>query len=181
MSYYIILFKGIVNTLVRLVPLSLYMGSIMSSLIFDNKKALLLLFGFIFIELMSFGYNSFNASVTFPNCAMIRSENQNIALPAPIPLSVGFFVSFFISDMIDNKQFKPVKFYLLIILLLITVWSRINVGCHNIVESIMGALIGITLGIGYYKLIKDKYTEGDDLKSNDISPDENKIFQLLNM
>jgi len=181
MTYYIILFKGIINTLVRLIPLSLYMGSIMSSLIFDNKKAIFLLFGFLFIEFMSFGYNSFSKSVTTPNCAMIRSENLNLALPAPIPLSVGFFVAFFVSDMMETKNFKPIKFYLLIILLLITVWSRINVGCHNVVESIMGALIGITLGIGYYKLIKDRYNEDDDFKSDNISPDESKIFQLLNM
>ena len=38
MSYNIMLIKGIINTLVRLIPLSLYMGSIMSNLLFDNKK-----------------------------------------------------------------------------------------------------------------------------------------------
>ena len=153
------LIKGSINTLVRIIPLSLYMGSIMSTFIFDNKKALIILLGFIFIELMSFGYNSFNKSITSPNCAMVRSENQNLALPAPIPLSVGFFVSFIITDMIDTKNFKPLKFYLLIMLLLITVWSRINVGCHSIIESIIASLIGVTLGMAYSKLIKDKYQE----------------------
>lgn len=175
------LIKGIINTLVRLIPISLYMGSIMSTFVFDNKRALIILFGFLFIEIMSFGYNSFNKSISSANCALVRSESQSIALPAPIPLSVGFFVSFLISDMMDTNNFKPLKFFLLVIIFLITIWSRINVGCHNIIESIIAALIGITLGVAYYKLVKKQYQE-DNVSSNpDVSSEESKIYQLLNM
>jgi hypothetical protein len=181
MSYNIMLIKGIINTLVRLIPLSLYMGSIMSSFIFDNKRAVVILFGFLFVEIMSFGYNSFNKSISSANCALVRSESQNLALPAPIPLSVGFFVSFIITDMMDTNNFKPIKFYLLIMLLFITIWSRINVGCHNIIESIIAGLIGVTLGMAYYKLVKDKYQEDDSKSSDNVSIEESKIYQLLNM
>ena len=182
MKYALILFKGITNTLVRLLPISIYMGSIMSSLIFDNKRANILLIGFILIELIGFGYNSFGKVVSSPNCALIRSENYNFALPAPIPLSLGFFVSFLVSDMMATNQFNPSKFYILLMLLLLSVWSRINVGCHTIIESIFAAIVGVLLGVGYYNLVKDQYKDADyDNIPKDVSDEDSKIYQLLSI
>lgn len=180
----IIAFKGILNTLVRLTPLSLYMGSIMSSLMYDNKRAGLLLLGFFLMELISGSYFMISKATNInPQCGLIKSSGgSSFNLPAPVPTSVGFFVGFMISEMFLTDAFKPTKFYFLIMLLLVSIWSRINVGCHSLIESCMAGLIGLFMGVGYLNLIKDSYIEAPYEKlPNDISSEENKIYQLLNL
>ena len=99
MDYGIILFKGILNTLIRLSPLSLYMGSIMSSLMFDNKKSNILLLGFVLVEGLSGAFKTITNAVVNPQCALVKSETNNVSLPSPIPTTIGFMVAFFISNM----------------------------------------------------------------------------------
>ena len=181
----IIAFKGILNTLVRLIPLSLYMGTIMSSLMYDNKKAGLLLLGFVLLEFISGGFLYINSNNMINNiqCGLVKSsEGSSFNLPAPVPTSVGFFVGFMISEMFLTDEFKPTKFYFLIMLLLVSIWSRINVGCHSLIESCMAGLIGLFIGIAYLNLFKESYIEASyESLPKDISEKENKIYQLLNL
>ena len=108
-EYAIMLIKGILNTIIRLVPVALYMGSIMSNLLFDNKKANVLLFGFILIEGISYSYKMITNAVNNPQCSIVKSDINFLTLPAPIPTSVGFLVSFLISDMYSKENVNPSK------------------------------------------------------------------------
>jgi hypothetical protein len=183
MEYGILLFKGIINTIIRMIPLSLYMGSLMSSLMFDNKKANILLFGFILVEGLSGAFKTVTKASINEQCALIKSETSNIAMPAPIPTSVGFLVAFFISDMLYTEKLNPVKLYSLIFFLLITVWSRVNVGCHAVTDSLLAAIIGIILGIGYYNVVKKYYNDLTyaNLKPDEITDNEARIYKILDL
>ena len=178
-----IAFKGIINTLVRLIPISLYMGTSLSFLLYNNKRASILLIGFFCLEIIGFVF-SYNSK---PNiqCGLFRSPSGTTNLPAPVPTVVGFFASFFIGEMYAEENFRPNKFFILISLVFISTWSRINIGCHTIVESGMAALIGLFLGFTYFNLVKDIYKEAkyesQPSIEGDISNEENKIYQLLNL
>jgi hypothetical protein len=183
MEYGILLFKGIINTIIRMIPLSLYMGSLMSSLMFDNKKANILLFGFILIEGLSGAFKTVTNASTNEQCALIKSETSNISMPAPIPTSIGFLVSFFISDMMYTEKIKPVKLYGLVFFLLITIWSRVNVGCHSVIDSLLASIIGIILGVGYYNVVKKYYNDlqYENLRPDDITDNEARIYKILDL
>ena len=183
MEYGMILFKGILNTLVRLVPVALYMGSIMSNLLFDNKKANVLLFGFLLVEGISYSYKLITNAVDTPQCSLIKSDMNFLTLPAPIPTSVGFLVSFLIADMYHKENVKPTKLYILLLLFIITMWSRVNVGCHSVVDSAMGGVVGLIMGFGYYNFIKDYYNglDYENLKPDNMSDRDAKIFKLIDL
>lgn len=167
-----VLFKGIINTIVRLMPLALQMGCVMSALIFKNKKAAWLLLGFVIIEIISFGFIVFNITIPNPACALVKSGDKQFSMPAPVPLSIGFFCGFLIAEMFKNNKFEPFKFYGLCVFLIIVIWSRINVGCHSPVESIFAAIIGLLFGVGYYYSIKKKYN--DELDDEEEDEDDKK-------
>ena len=178
-----ILFKGILNTLVRLIPIAFYMGSIMSNLLFDNKKANVLLFGFLLVEGISYAYKLTSNSVSTPQCSIVKSDMNFLTLPAPIPTSVGFLVSFLISDMYHKDNINPVKLYILLLLFIITMWSRVNVGCHSVVDSMMGGVVGLIMGFGYYSVVKDYYNSLDyeNLKPDNMSDNDARIFKLIDL
>ena len=43
--------------------------------------------------------------------------------------------------------------------LFIVIWSRVNVGCHSILESCFAAMIGMAIGFGYYSVISRFYND----------------------
>ncbi len=178
--------KGGINTITRLSPISLYMGCIVSGIVFNNNKANFVLLGFVLVELISFGYIYINNSITNPQCALFKSADKHFGMPAPIPTSVGYFVGFQIAAMFEGNNFNPGKFYSSIIFLLVIVWSRINVGCHSIVESAFSAVIGLIFGVGYFYLIKDFYLKASETsggssndKSDNIEKGDSSLLMSL--
>ena len=170
--------KGGINTIVRVSPIALYMGCVVSGLVFNNNQANYLLLGFFIVEMISFGYFYINNSITNPQCALFKTGDKHFGMPAPVPTAIGYFVGFMIAEMFEKEEFKPGKFYSSVIFLLIVIWSRINVGCHSIVESAFSAVIGIIFGAGYFYLMKDIYMNaGTDSKSEKVMNNlENELF-----
>jgi hypothetical protein len=118
--------------------------------------------------------------VVNPQCALTYStEGTPFVLPSAITQTVGFFAGFFFMDMYFNDTFNPLKFFLMSMLLLITIYSRINVGCKTLLDSIYCALIGLLMGVVYYNLIKDYY-KADYLKEEIITAnkDINNFFSI---
>lgn len=150
--------KIFMNTAVRLMPIGLYSGSAMSGIVFDDFRGLLLFIGFLGNELISQGYRMILRGAINPQCAITYSqEGTPSVLPSPITQTIGFFAGFFYMDMYYNNTFSPMKFFILTILLIITIYSRINIGCKKLLDSIYCALIGLLIGVVYYNLIKDYY------------------------
>lgn len=150
--------KICINTLVRLEPVALYTGSAMAGVIFNDFRGLLLFMGFIGNELIGLGYKLVLRGVSNPQCALLYSESGTpFVLPSPITQTMGFFAGFIFMDMYYTDKFNPMKFFVLTLLLLVTIFSRINVGCKTMLDAIYCALIGLLTGVVYYSIIKDYY------------------------
>ena len=150
--------KIVLNTCVRLIPLGLYTGSAMSGAVFQDFRGILLFIGLLGNELISLGYRMILRGVVNPQCALTFStEGIPFVLPSPITQTVGLFVGFFYMDMYYNNTYNSIKFFLLTMILLITIYSRINIGCKTLLDSIYCALIGLLIGVIYYNLIQPYY------------------------
>ena len=150
--------KIFINTLVRLAPLGLYTGSAMSGAVFSDFRGILLFCGFLGNELIALGYKMVLRGTTNPQCALTYSEGGTpFVLPSPISQTVGMFVGFFFMDIYYNSSFNQLKFFLLITFLLITIYSRMNVGCKTLLDAVYCSMIGLLIGIIYYNLVKDSY------------------------
>lgn len=163
---------AILNTLVRLVPIGLYTGSAMNILVMNDFRGVILLFGFFFNEMLSLAYRMFLKGAYNPNCALLMdNEGMPFVLPSPISQTVAFFFAFSMMDMYYRDVFLPMRFYMLLLLLFATLFSRVNVGCKSIIDAIMAAFIGLLIGIAYYEIIK-KYYRRDFL---DLEETESKV------
>ena len=172
--------KIFTNTLVRIIPIGLYAGSAMSGVVFQDFRGLLLFIGFLGNELISLGYRMILRGVVNPQCALTySSEGSPFVLPSPITQTVGFFLGFFFMEMYFNDTFNPMKFFLLSAMLLITIYSRINIGCKTLLDAIYCALVGLLMGVIYYNLIKDYYkADYFEEEITEINEDINNFFTL---
>lgn len=172
--------KIFINTLVRIVPVGLYAGSVMSGCVFQDFRGILLFCGFLINELLGLGYRMVLHGVTNPQCALLYSEGGSpFALPSPISQTVGFFAGFFFMDMYFTSGFSAMKFFVLTFLMLITIFSRINVGCKTLLDAVYCTLIGLLFGIVFYNLVQPYY-EADYLKSTieTANDDINDFFKM---
>lgn len=154
---FITLFKAILNTIVRLLPLGFYSGSAMSALMFQDIRGTILFVGFMINEFISLGYRLAFRSVYNPQCALMRSEESNFILPSPITQTVGFYSAFILMNMYYSDYFEPISFFLTISLIFLTIWSRNNVGCKSIMDGMFATFIGLFLGMSYYLIVKDYF------------------------
>lgn len=149
---------AILNTLVRLLPISLYTGSAMSAVVMNDFRGVILLFGFFFNEMLSLGYRMFLKGAYNPNCALLMSEEgMPFILPSPLCQTVGFFFAFCMMEMYYRDVFLPIRFFVLFGLMIVTIFSRINVGCKTIIDAMMTTMIGCLLGVAYFEIVKDYY------------------------
>lgn len=172
--------KILVNTLVRIQPVGLYAGSAMSGIVFNDFRGILLFLGFLGNELIGLGYKLVLRGATNPQCALLYSESGTpFVLPSPISQTVGFFAGFFFMDMYYNNVFNPIRFGMLSLMILATIFSRINVGCKTLLDAVYCTLIGLLTGVIYYSLIKDYY-KADYLKEKIIIANEtiNNFFSI---
>jgi hypothetical protein len=173
--------KIFINTFVRITPVGLYAGSAMAGVIFSDFRGLILFGGFLANELIGLGYKMVLRGVSNPQCALLYSETGTpFVLPSPISQTVGFFLGFFFMDMYYNNTFNPMKFFLLSILQLVTIYSRINVGCKTLLDAVYCSLIGMLTGVIYYSLIKEiykaDYLDKTVTKANDAV---NNFFSII--
>ena len=154
-----IMFKGIMNTIVRLTPIALYMGTVVSGLVFEMTKAVFMFMGFVLVEIICLIFLFIYKTVENPQCALLKSNEKVFILPAPIPTSFGFFIAFQFADMQHKKIFQPIKIFFLIVFMFLVIWSRVNIGCHSVLESIFASIIGMGLGFAYYSVIKKFYND----------------------
>lgn len=157
-----------INTIVRLLPITFYSGAMMSFIVFEDFRAQLLFIGFVINELLAFAYKNAFKGVDNMNCALLTDRSNYFVLPSSITQTVGFFFGFILLHTYYINDFETVGFIGLIVLLVLTIFSRINVGCETLITSTIFALIGTALGAIYYYLIKDYYVPKlEDLKTDE--------------
>ena len=149
--------KAILNTLVRLLPIALYSGSSISALLFGDFRGTLLFVGFIINEAIAYGYRLILNGVYNPQCALLKTEEDYFVLPSPISQTIGFFFGFFMSEMYSQGAFYPSRFFVLLVVLILTIISRVNVGCKSFLDALYCAFLGILLGVGWFNIVKEYY------------------------
>jgi len=131
-------------------------------------------------ELISLGYRLILRGAQNPQCGLLYSaDNEPFILPSPITQTVSFFAGFFYMDMYFNNTFNPIRFFSLIALQLITIYSRVNVGCKTLIDAIYCSLVGMLIGVVYYNIIKDFY-KADYLNQKLTTANDtiNKFFSI---
>jgi len=170
----IVITKAIINTVVRLMPIGLYTGSAMNAVVMNDFRGVILFMGFLFNELISLGYRMFIKGAYNPHCALLMTnQGTPFVLPSPITQTVGFFFAFFMMDMYYQDQFLPLRFFVFLAILILTIYSRINVGCKSLMDAMMCSIVGLLLGVGYYEIVKYYYrSDYMDLASVDRNLDD---------
>ena len=168
----VLLIKGITNTVIRLLPIGLYSGTALSSFVFNDFRATLLFAWFMLNEFISMGYRIVLRGKENPQCALVRTENGHFTLPSPITQTVGFFCSFLLMKMYMSGQFKPLEFFVIALLLLITIWSRKNVGCSSFIDGVFSATVGMLLGAAYFSIVQDYYKQDYLNETKDTTYDD---------
>ena len=181
MLNFIDIIKALINTLIRLLPIAFYAGSVISGALFSDFRAVLLLGGFILNEFLSLGYRMIFHGINNPQCALLFSVNESpFVLPSPITQTIGFLYGFILADMYYTDIFNAFKFFIMTIIMILAVYSRINVGCKTILDAIYCSLVGTMLGVVYYSFIKDYYrADYFNIISSSNSNIDNKIANIL--
>jgi membrane-associated phospholipid phosphatase len=152
--------KAIINTFVRILPLGFYFGTVIMGILFTDLRAFILLMGFLTNDAISFGFRQLFQTIDLPTCAILESNKNFFTMPSSHTQTVSFLMSFFLTEMYYKNTFNPVNFVLLGFILLLTGWSRINVGCESIVDVVFAIGIGALIGATYYK-ITENWVTGD--------------------
>ena len=173
-------FKIFINTLVRIVPIGLYTGSAMSGVVFQDFRGILLFCGFLGNELLGLGYRIVLHGVSNPQCALLYSQSGTpFVLPSPITQTVGFFAGFFCMDMYYRSMFSAMEFFILTFLMLITIFSRMNVGCKTLLDAVYCTLIGLLFGVVFYNIVQPYYKA--DYMSADITIANDEINNFFSL
>jgi membrane-associated phospholipid phosphatase len=144
--------KAVINTFVRLVPLGLYFGTLLMGILFTDIRAFVLLIGYLLNDVISYGFRQIYQTVDLVNCAIVQSPTNFYTMPSSHTQTVAFTLAYFFMDMYQKQNFNVVNFIFLGFMLLVTMWSRINIGCEAIIDSIFAVVIGVTIGAVYYRL-----------------------------
>lgn len=161
----ITIFIMFINSMVRMLPIAFYSGSIMSFLVFEDNRAQLLFIGFILNELLAFAYKSALSGVNRAECALMHNQSSYFVLPASITQTVGFFFGFILYDTYKKNDFEALSFIALVILFTFTIFSRINVGCESLITALTFGIVGVFLGLIYYYIVSDYYLKNiEDLE-----------------
>ena len=148
-------FKAVTNTFIRVLPIGIYAGLVLMTVIFQNIEAYYLLIGLIANDFISFGYQQIFEPAKNPRCAYVKSSNDESLLVTPHTQILGFIFGFAVRYLYIKDKYFALKSGGLIMLLLVTMWSRVDVGCMTFVDALYSSVIGILLGSVYFELIKD--------------------------
>ena len=105
------------------------------------------------------------------------APSTDFRMPSEHTQTMGYVMGFFIGKMIANKSFKGVDFALLSVLLIMICWSRYSKECHTMPQIVVGAIIGICVGITYYYLVKECYSKcgkDEDTEQLCLASDDNE-------
>ena len=130
---------GLIHTLVRFVPLGFYFFTYFSSTIYKDLRSAILLIGLIINDLLGYLIKKYAKLKMKAPCAIFGKEGSNTELgflPNAHTQIVTFVASFYFSDMYFKEKIDPIPFVFLLVLVFVTIWSRITIGCKEFKEII---------------------------------------------
>lgn len=161
---------GILHTFVKFLPLGIYSFAYLSAALFKDGRAALILLGLIFNDFIGFIFKRYFKVQNNENCAVFSSKTEGTSLgflPNAHTEMVSFLSAFFFSDMWNESKIDAIPFTFLIVLLVLTAWSRITIGCKTFRDVLFNLVMGGLFGMLYYYLVKGKYNEAKTSETNE--------------
>lgn len=153
----LVIIISIINTVIRLLPIALYTGCLMSYLVFNDFRGNLLFMGFLLNELLALAYKQALKGTNKAECALLADQSNFYVLPSSITQTIGFFFGFMLANSYYKNDFRSTAFIVLCVLLALAIFSRVNVGCETLISALTFATLGTFIGVSYYYIIKDYY------------------------
>ena len=156
------------NTVVKILPFGLYLASIMESILFNDLRGFFVFLGLFVNDVMNIGYNYLTEKEDNERCAVVRNmySEDYFVLPTSHTEYMSFITSFLLGSMFFKRIFNYGTFIVFVVLLIITIYMRIAIGCEDFIDSGYSLMLGAFKGFIYYIIIKDYY-EPDDLTPED--------------
>ena len=154
-------FKDLLNTFVRIMPLGLYFFTYFSLTLFRDLRAGVLLLGLILNELFGYIYKKYSKITPSEACSLFGNVKLDKAFSfinnTHIEI-ICFVAAFFISDMWYKDNMDWFKFNFLLFMIIVTIWSRMAIGCQKDLQMVIfNVLFGLILGGLYYYFFSDYY------------------------
>jgi len=157
-------FIDLIHVLVKFIPLGIYFFAYFSSALYKDIRSALLLVGLILNELMGYLYRKYTKFEPKEECNIFEKEDKNAKLDFlqnSHTEFVAFVSSFYFSDMYFKQTLNVIPFTSLIVLLFLTVWSRLTIKCESNKDIVFNLIIGIVWGMIFYYFVREYYLNAE--------------------
>ena len=177
------------HSFVKIMPIGLYLASILESMLFNDIRGFFVFIGLFINDLINIGYNHIMKPKPKPSCAIIRNlyTDDFFEFSTPHSQYIAFITSFILTSMYFKKYFFYSTFVLFVFMIVLTIWSRISIGCENMLDTSFNLVFGAFRGIIYYIIVKDFYEPEDvtpedhwlEAKIKAIFPDSDDLDEMF--
>ena len=153
------------NTMIKILPIGLYVGTLIESLLFNDIRGFLLFLGLLLNDALNTGYNYLTGKVDNETCAVVRnmySKEEFFVLPTGHTEYISFVTAFLMTSMFFKHIFNYGVFVIFSVLVGMTMYMRVSSGCKDFIEAGYSLLLGLFKGIIYYIIVKDFYEPHDE-------------------
>ena len=163
------------HTFVKIMPVGLYLASFLESMLFNDIRGFFIFVGLLVNDLINIGYNYMMEAKPNINCAVVRNvfTDDFFSFSTPHTQYIAFVTAFLMTSMYFKKVFYYSTFFMFAVLIAMTIWSRITIGCKDILGAGFNLLFGAFRGIIYYILVKDFY------EPEDVTPEDHWLEKKL--
>ena len=163
------------HTFVKVMPVGLYLASILESMLFNDIRGFFIFIGLLVNDLINVGYNYMMNPKPNINCSIIRNvyTDDYFTFSTPHTQYISFVTAFLMTSMYFKKVFYYSTFFLFVVFIGLTVWSRVTIGCKDILSAGFNLIFGAFRGIIFYIIVKDFY------EPEDVTPEEHWIERKL--
>ncbi len=132
------------HTFVKIMPVGLYLASFLESMLFNDIRGFFIFVGLLVNDLINIGYNYMMEAKPNINCAVVRNvfTDDFFSFSTPHTQYIAFVTSFLMTSMYFKKVFYYSTFFMFVVLIAMTVWSRITIGCKDILGAGFNLLFG---------------------------------------
>ena len=150
----------IFNTMIKLLPFGLYLSTIVESVLFNDIRGFIVFIGLILNDFLNVAYNYLLEKQDNERCAIVRNmySEDYLVLPTTHTEYISFVGAFLITSMYFKKIFNYGTFMIFIVLIGLTMFMRVSIGCKDFV---------------YYIIVKDFY------EPVDVTPEDHWLEKSL--
>ncbi len=166
----------LINTSIKILPLGLYVATLIESLLFNDIRGFFIFLGLLLNDAINTGYNYLTGKKDNERCAIIRnmySEEAFYVLPTTHTEYITFVSAFLMSSMFFKKVFNYGVFVIFSVLVGLTMYNRVSIGCKDFLDAGYSFLMGVLKGVIYYVIIKDFY------EPSDVTPEDHWLEKAL--